>query len=252
MSMNESTGDPLGFFSNLRAQREDGRLFTIFRRPESPNAEIGPRAYAKRQLGIANRATAAEKVEIIRQLFRRGFGVRGTARLVGVSPNTAARYYPHGETIICQCGMDARHQGWCAWRVMQSPERQKFLRRWAYRSSGLLIQIDNNSLVQAAAITLRPSNIEGETVTHIDVLNAIKKHAAHLEDQLRDDLLQDMFLEVLENRTPLAELGMIIRDKVKAMRGEVSKFKFVSLDSIIPGTEDLRLIDTIESDRFHF
>jgi hypothetical protein len=84
------------------------------------------------------------------------------------------------------------------------------------------------------------------------VLNAVKRHAAGLDDVLREDLIQEMLLDVLENRTPLPELGRVIRAKVSAMRGEVSKFKFVSLDSIIPGTEDMRLIDTIESDRFHF
>jgi hypothetical protein len=211
------------------------------------------RSYAPRPKGIGNATLKPDKVDLLRQVARRGYGIRATSHLTGISVHTVAKYYPREEDIRCRCGDSASHQGWCAWRVTESPKRLAFLQRWAYRHSGLLVSVTSTGmLTQAAAIVLRPSNIEGEMVTHIDVLNAVKRHAAGLDDVLREDLIQEMLLDVLENRTPLPELGRVIRAKVSAMRGEVSKFKFVSLDSIIPGTEDMRLIDTIESDRFHF
>jgi hypothetical protein len=221
------------------------------------NADLCPdpvsiRRYKARISGIANHVTKEETVTALRMLARRGYGIRSVARLSGLAPNTVAKYYPRDEDVRCRCGASVFHKGWCAWRVTESPERLAYLQRWAYRSSGLLVSIGASSLLQAAAVTLRPSNVEGEMITHIDILNAVKQHAAQLEDQLKDDLIQDVFLEVLENRAPLSELGAFIKGRTKAMHGEVSKFKFISLDAVIPGTENLRLIDTIESDRLHF
>lgn len=187
---------------------------------------------------------------IIKGMARRGIGIRTIARLTVLSSNTVSFYFPYEENLLCQCGTDILHKGWCAWRAMHSPERMAFLRRWAYRESGLLVSTTSPTR-SSVAITLRVSNASEEVVTQFDVLKAVRNEIGKVDGELHDDLLQEMYLDVLENRTPLLELGKAVRTKLAGMRGEVSRFNMVSLDDMIPGT-DVRMLDTIEADRFHF
>lgn len=60
--------------------------------------------------------------------FASGKGVRAAARAVGVSTQTARRYFRQlGAVPNCRCGLPVTHQGWCPVRYAGSARRQKFL-----------------------------------------------------------------------------------------------------------------------------
>lgn len=61
--------------------------------------------------------------------LRSGMSIRAAARYAGVARATAHKY-SHGVSARCPCGDDARHRGWCSYRVSRSPRRRAFLRLW--------------------------------------------------------------------------------------------------------------------------
>jgi transposase len=69
---------------------------------------------------------------LARELFAQGHSLRYVMRECGISKVTATayrkRFFPEG--VECQCGKDAKHQGWCKWRYQNSTKRQEFMRRW--------------------------------------------------------------------------------------------------------------------------
>lgn len=62
-----------------------------------------------------------------------GASVREAAACAGVASKTAwtlrkeivALFKAHGKTILCGCGGDAGHKGWCRHRFLASPKRQR-------------------------------------------------------------------------------------------------------------------------------
>lgn len=72
-------------------------------------------------------------IDEIAAFAKAGESVRRIARVTGHSKITVAKYrdLALGKTRpLCKCGLDARHQGWCANRLTRSAARQEFLRTW--------------------------------------------------------------------------------------------------------------------------
>ena len=75
----------------------------------------------------------------------------------------------------------------------------------------------------------------------------------YLPPHIREDVCQDLIVALLAGEISRADL----EDEVSAYVNKVfkmhpTKYGPLSLDAIIPGTEDMRLIDTIPSDAEHF
>lgn len=84
---------------------------------------------------LAGNQLTAEKAEALRVALLAGNSVRASARIAGVSKETAA-LYAEGRTVKCPCGQDASHRGWCSYRVSQSPRRQRTLQAMRNRVVG--------------------------------------------------------------------------------------------------------------------
>jgi hypothetical protein len=70
------------------------------------------------------------RLEKATAFIKEGKGNRETCRLTGMSSNTAAKLRKvleeqNGKPFLCHCGQPATHQGWCSYRILRSPERQK-------------------------------------------------------------------------------------------------------------------------------
>lgn len=66
-----------------------------------------------------------EKREQAISAFNEAKSVRQVAAEVGISKGTAQKIRAEENIeVLCPCGKDAKHQGWCAHRYAQSPERQ--------------------------------------------------------------------------------------------------------------------------------
>lgn len=63
-----------------------------------------------------------------------GWSIRKVAREYRVSKLTVRRFRRFlvalNGPINCGCGLSSTHQGWCRVRFLESPDRQKFIRRW--------------------------------------------------------------------------------------------------------------------------
>lgn len=74
-----------------------------------------------------------------------------------------------------------------------------------------------------------------------------------LPAHIRDDVRQEIVLAVLTGEIRYREIGSKVREFIsRVFKLHPARFGPVSLDAIVPGTDNLRLIDTIESDRPHF
>jgi len=71
-----------------------------------------------------------EKEDALADALGRGLTIRSAARAAGVAKATAFRYAEVlNRPAHCPCGGPVTHQGWCWWRIQQSPARQAYLRR---------------------------------------------------------------------------------------------------------------------------
>lgn len=72
------------------------------------------------------------QLEKMGRLIAQGWSNRRIASVVGGSKITVLKLrrvleITLGKEFECQCGKPARHQGFCAWRIEQSPNRQRYL-----------------------------------------------------------------------------------------------------------------------------
>lgn len=78
--------------------------------------------------------TSPDVVSEITKRILSGCSIRDISREVGVSRGTVLRYrfLIAGEIELphCDCGRPAGHRGWCLTRVVKSPARIEFLKRW--------------------------------------------------------------------------------------------------------------------------
>jgi len=131
----------------------------------------------------------AEKIARMEELFASGFGVRATARIVGVSKNTARAYFPSiGGEPLCPCGKPVRHQGWCSWRYEHSPARQLFMKRWHSGEAPALIRVKLPSF-ETKAFQAKGNDL-------LLLVNGLVPRG--LPEQLRGDVCQEIILAVAE------------------------------------------------------
>lgn len=75
----------------------------------------------------------SETILAAKAILAKGASIRTVCRLARLSKNTVIkikRQLLADRIINCECGNPSGHRGWCAHRLMQSPKRQEFLRRW--------------------------------------------------------------------------------------------------------------------------
>lgn len=65
---------------------------------------------------------------------------------------------------------------------------------------------------------------------------------------VRDDILSMIVLAVLEGEFPVEEIAAQAKKFISAHYRQFSKFSTVSIDAVVPGTDNLRLIDTLAAD----
>jgi len=76
-----------------------------------------------------------DKLEKAAKLLEEGKSVRKIVELTGMSKGTVSKLRSIlKETLgiepVCGCGLPATHQGFCSFRVTNSPNRQEFLKKW--------------------------------------------------------------------------------------------------------------------------
>jgi len=91
---------------------------------------VHPMTYKRH--GGGNRIDSSRRDNLIR-LLRSGRGIRNSARLAHVCRFTARVIWMQirqSEKIMCGCGREITHKGWCKVRFQRSAKRQKFVRKW--------------------------------------------------------------------------------------------------------------------------
>lgn len=81
------------------------------------------------------------RLEKATALMKEGLGNREIHRMTGMSKTTAAKLRrileeQGGGPFLCECGKPATHCGWCSYRIMKSPKRQRYLGLKVPKSSG--------------------------------------------------------------------------------------------------------------------
>lgn len=77
-----------------------------------------------------------EIVSRLEQSLADGWGIRETARRIGVNKGTVLRYRRLGKYERCRCGRSFGHNGFCTPRYQDSELRQIFMRFWHMKNSG--------------------------------------------------------------------------------------------------------------------
>ena len=74
-----------------------------------------------------------------------------------------------------------------------------------------------------------------------------------LDAETREEIAQDVALACLESGDAVIDHRTLARTALSRHRADFgNRWKFRSLEDVVPGTDNLRLVDTIASDRFHF
>jgi hypothetical protein len=73
-----------------------------------------------------------------------------------------------------------------------------------------------------------------------------------LPEHIRADVIAALALGVLERRFTINDLPAEAKREIAAHNRMFDRFKTVSLDAPMPGTDDMRRIDTIAADAMHF
>lgn len=67
------------------------------------------------------------------RLLLAGYSLRETMRTTLLCKNTLSnirRDLSEAFPLVCGCGREAGHSGWCWWRLNRSPKRKAFLAKW--------------------------------------------------------------------------------------------------------------------------
>lgn len=194
--------------------------------------------------------TDSATIARVREMLEAGHGTRPIASELGISKVTVGRYrkllVSEGKVLRCGCGAAAGHNGWCAVRLTASEARQEFLKRWARWKAPALVH--TTSLERR--IVLAYPYLGAGTINNSDLLSAINALVPHtLPQDVRADVCQEMIVDVLSGILPLAEAAAKMRKYITRAYGD--RYRAISLDAPMRGFDDLRMIDTIESTRFH-
>lgn len=190
-------------------------------------------------------------VAAIRDRLVAGRGLRGIAADLGIAQNSVKRQrsilLAEGVDLRCGCGAPAGHKGWCAVRLAASEARQEFIKRWARWKSPALVR--PSSL--GRRVVLAYPYLGNGTARSDDILEAVNAIVPHtLPEHIRADVCQEMIVDIFVGNLALDRAAAEVRRYISRCYGD--SYRLVSLDAPIRGTEDLRLADTIASDRFHF
>ena len=187
-----------------------------------------------------------DRVAELRRSLDSGFGVRATSVALGIAKNTVMRYAKLEPPRRCACGQPLSHRGWCSVRLARSPSRQAFLARWK-RPAGIVRP-------PTARVLLRYPYIAEGTVSvdrlMMEVNDAVPRH---LPDHVRADVCQEMLAALLGQEIVASDIRGQVKNYLRRHYQSYSdRFRFASLDAVLPGTDNLRYLDTIASDREHF
>jgi hypothetical protein len=154
-------------FKRLGLLDDEPEDFTVYRQPlapdsadvviaringrEAPDAPIKPppRRYrlglGKKMTGswVFSRGISSAKFSVIKPLLEQGLPDSAISEQAKANRRTVARYRKFWETehkskLMCLCGREAGHNGWCPARLSRSVARQNFLRqRWGRLKSAI-------------------------------------------------------------------------------------------------------------------
>ncbi len=209
------------------------------------------RSYRPRSRPGGGNHLEAVVIAAVRAQLIAGKGARGIAADLEIAQRTVLRQrkllLAEGLDLRCGCGAPAGHNGWCAVRLSASEARQEFVKRWARWKAPALIR--PSSL--GRRIVLAYPYLGNGTARSDDILEAINALVPHtLPEHIRADVCQEMIVDVFTGALALERAATEARRYINRAYGD--SYRFVSLDAPIRGTDDLRLIDTIADDRFHF
>lgn len=185
------------------------------------------------------------------ECLRLGLSLREAAREAGCGRGTAIRYERLNGPFTCPCGRERKHRGWCSERLKRHPARQQFLRQWfeqsvaagtRKRAAVKPIIVPENRIIAANWPYLKGKPGDGAEL--IDAVNAVVPKT--FADHQRADICQDLLLAILEGESTIADLKNGTAAAIKRYyKLHPGKFGPVSLDAPIPGTDGMKLIDTI-------
>lgn len=182
-----------------------------------------------------------EKVLKLERLCADGsLGIRTLAKAAGVSKNTAKRYIgdfrARGIGLRCACGASAGHQGWCSVRYSRSSARQAWM--------DALRRQRESSFVRYPFIIQTRDTPEHELLRFVNA--AVPRQ---LPDQMRADVCQDLAVALLSGEVSRERAPALVKKLISAnWKINPSRYGPLSLDATIPGTESLRMIDTLAND----
>lgn len=197
---------------------------------------------------------SAEEIAQIKRLVLLGNGIRSVRIQTGAASATIQYYRKElifeaafqGKDILCKCGKKIGHRGWCSPKLERSPKRIEFLKKW-HRSGGINA-ILKHRCAPAIIRTWKEPEIYVRSKHDLEVVVAkhIPSFVPHL---LREDLSQDLLVAILSGEETIENLPNVVLDYVKRARKILpDRWKTISLDATVPGTDGLRLIDTIPAE----
>lgn len=181
------------------------------------------------------------------ELFLQGFGCRKVIEVTGLSSQTVKKYRRivlQGKTILCACGRTAGHQGWCDWRVSQSPARQAYYAKCAAQSAISLAQVRPRV---DPILTTWPfvRSFDNDDYALLKAVNEIVPRS--IPEHVRADVCQDILMDIVSGELSLEFLPHRMREYTRKAYGFMpSKFGPKSLDSFIFGDEGRTLADVLE------
>lgn len=210
-----------------------------------------PRHYTPRKTSGGGNFLSPYVVTRLRGLLSNGGSERGIATELDISTNSVQRYRrimkAEGIVLRCGCGALAGHRGWCAVRLTRSEARQEFLKRWGRWRTPPLVRVSSLD----RRVVLAYPYLDSGTISRSDLLTTINSIVPHgLPEHIRADVCQEMIVDILCGELALSDAAVKMRRYIGRAWGD--SYKVVSLDAPIRGTDNLRLIDTIEDTRPHF
>jgi len=181
------------------------------------------------------------------EAFRAGGSIRKVAKTVGICERTSLMWrqsVPDLQFVNCQCGKNARHQGWCHFRFIQSDSRQDWHKKWCARhaGSGKPRPPKNPRYTYVYPYIVGSATEEHELLLLVN--NAVSKQ---LPPEIRSDICQDILVALLAGDIGIDDLQKAVKDYTKRFWKEFGrKFGALSLDQPLPGGDsDTPLRDLI-------
>jgi len=197
-----------------------------------------------------------EKISQIYDFFRAGEGIIPVSRLVGVAKRTAQSYRKRlilsEPKLLCPCGKPLGHTEWCSFRFAKSPARQKFIYETWPLTRPIREKKPKIPIEKSFPFLRWPFLISGRDLpSYVKQINDVIPKT--LPEYIRADVCQEMALAILEGQITEEEIPANAREYIKQIYKRYSeKWGTLSLYQPIKGTDDLLLIDTIDSERIHF